>query len=112
MRDALGADDVIGAVTTGDHVQAGKPAPDLVVQVLERAGVPADRAVFAGDAVWDAHAAGRAGVRCVGLLSGGVCREELFGAGDEEVYEGPADLPARLDAGLLADPGRPGPRAE
>ncbi|MFC4031141.1 HAD family hydrolase [Streptomyces polygonati] len=112
MRDALGADDAIDAVTTADDVDASKPSPDLVARALERAGVPASRAVFVGDAVWDAEAAGRAGVRCVGLLSGGMSREELTGAGAEEVYEGPADLLARLDRSLLADPGPPqrGPR--
>ncbi|WP_256070154.1 HAD family hydrolase [Streptomyces sp. DvalAA-14] len=111
MRDALGADDAIDAVTTADDVEASKPSPDLVARALERAAVPPDRAVFVGDAVWDAEAAGRAGVRCVGLLSGGVSREELTGAGAAEVYQGPADLLAHLDGSLLADPGRPGPAA-
>jgi HAD superfamily hydrolase (TIGR01509 family) len=106
MRDALGADEVIDAVTTADDVEASKPSPDLVERALERAEVPAERAVFVGDAVWDAQAAGRAGVRCVGLLSGGMSREELTGAGAQEVYEGPAELLARLDGSVLGDPGR------
>jgi len=106
MRDALGADEVIDAVTTADDVEASKPSPDLVERALERAEVPAERAVFVGDAVWDAQAAGRAGVRCVGLLSGGMSREELTGAGAQEVYEGPAELLARLDGSVLGDPSR------
>ncbi|WP_329129667.1 HAD family hydrolase [Streptomyces sp. NBC_01476] len=106
MRDALGADEVITAVTTADDVASSKPAPDLVHQALERAGVPAGRAVFVGDAVWDALAARRAGVRCVGLLSGGMSRAELTEGGAEEVWEGPAQLLARLDESLLAAPGR------
>jgi HAD superfamily hydrolase (TIGR01509 family) len=111
MREALGADDVIDAVTTADDVESSKPSPDLVVQALERAGVPADHAVFVGDTVWDVEAAGRAGVRCIGLLSGGWSREELTGGGAVDVYEGPADLLAHLDDGALADPARPGPSA-
>jgi HAD superfamily hydrolase (TIGR01509 family) len=106
MRQALDAEDAVHDATTADDVDASKPSPDLVVQALERAGVPAGRAVFVGDAVWDAEAAGRAGVRCVGLLSGGMSRRELLDAGAAEVHEGPADLLAHLDAGVLADPAR------
>ncbi|WP_225847090.1 HAD family hydrolase [Streptomyces sp. HPF1205] len=104
MRAALGADDVIDAATTADDVEASKPSPDLVGRALERAGVPAARAVFVGDTVWDAEAAGRAGVRCVGLLTGGWAREELARAGMTGIYEGPADLLARLDGSVLRGP--------
>jgi len=105
MRDALGADDVIDAATTADEVEASKPSPDLVGRALERAGVPAGRAVFVGDTAWDAEAAAAAGVACVGLLSGGWTREELLRAGAVAVHENPADLLAHLDAGVLRGPG-------
>lgn len=104
MRGALGADDVIDAATTADDVEASKPSPDLVGRALERAGVPAARAVFVGDTAWDAEAAGRAGVRCVGLLTGGWAREELARAGMTEIREGPADLLAHLDDSVLRGP--------
>ncbi|PWI42888.1 HAD family hydrolase [Streptomyces sp. ICBB 8177] len=104
MRDALDADDVIDAVTKSDDVEASKPAPDLVERALERAGVPGRHAVFVGDAVWDAQAAGRAGVRSVGVLSGGFPRQDLLDAGAEEVYDGPRDLLAHLDDSLLGKP--------
>jgi HAD superfamily hydrolase (TIGR01509 family) len=104
MRKALGADDVIDAVTTADDVEASKPSPDLVGQALERAGVPPARAVFVGDTAWDAAAAHRAGVRCVGVLTGGWSREELTGAGMTEVHDGPADLLAGLDGSVLRGP--------
>jgi HAD superfamily hydrolase (TIGR01509 family) len=104
MRDAIGADDVIDAATASDDVPASKPSPDMVERALERAEVPAGHAVFVGDAVWDAEAAGRAGVRRIGLLSGGISAQELTGAGAEEIYHGPADLLARLDQSLLRDP--------
>ncbi|MEU6173075.1 HAD family hydrolase [Streptantibioticus parmotrematis] len=104
MRDALDADDVIDAVTKSDDVEAGKPAPDLVERALERADVPARHAVFVGDAVWDAQAAGRAGVRCLGVLSGGFARQDLLDAGAEEVYDGPRDLLTHLDDSLLGKP--------
>lgn len=104
MIQALDAGDAVTAVTTADDVSSTKPAPDLVEQALEKAGVPAGRAVFVGDAAWDGLAAREAGVRCLGLLTGGWTRQELRGAGMVEVYESPADLLARLDDSILATP--------
>ena len=104
MVRALDADEAITAVTTAEDVSASKPSPDLVHQALERAGVPADRAVFVGDAVWDVEAAGRAKVPCVGVLTGGWSREELTGAGARAVYETPADLLDRIGDSLLDRP--------
>ena len=49
-------------------------------------------AVFVGDAVWDAVACKRAGVTVIGLLSGGVSREELEKAGAQSVFDNPRDL--------------------
>lgn len=50
----------------------------------------ADEVVFTGDTVWDVRACQKAGVPCIGLLSGGISRDELTAAGAAEVY------PARL----------------
>lgn len=102
MVDALGAGEVITAVTTASDVSSSKPAPDLVQQALDKAGVPPERAVFVGDAAWDGKAARKAGVRCLGVLTGGWTRQELAEAGMEAVYDCPADLLARIDDSLLA----------
>ncbi|GAA2392316.1 HAD family hydrolase [Streptomyces glaucosporus] len=104
MRRAVGADDAVTAATSSDDVEASKPAPDLVASALARADVPPDRAVFVGDTVWDVAACERAGVPCVGVLSGGLTRQELLEAGAVEVYENPADLLARLDGSPLGRP--------
>ncbi|MET9217239.1 HAD family hydrolase [Streptomyces sp. NPDC003300] len=106
MLRALDADEAITAVTTSDDVSSSKPAPDLVRQALEKAGVPAGRAVFVGDAAWDAQAASKAGVRCLGVLTGGWTRQELSEAGAETVYESVADLLTHLDDSVLATPPR------
>jgi phosphoglycolate phosphatase-like HAD superfamily hydrolase len=58
--------------------------------------------VFVGDTVWDVQACQTAGVACVGLLSGGIGRDELLRAGAVEIYDGPADLLAALDRSALA----------
>lgn len=101
MRTALDAEDALTAVTGADDVESSKPAPDLVEQALAEAGTAPDRAVFVGDTVWDMEAGARAGVPCVGVLSGGYCRYELLDAGAQEVYEGPGDLLSRLDSSPL-----------
>jgi HAD superfamily hydrolase (TIGR01509 family) len=104
MTRALDADEAIAAVTTASDVSSSKPAPDLVEQALEKAALPSSHAVFVGDAVWDAQAARKAGVRCLGVLTGGWARQELLAAGAEAVYDSPADLLAGIDGSALAAP--------
>ncbi|MFH8336804.1 HAD family hydrolase [Streptomyces sp. AM6-12] len=96
LRRAIDADDAIKATASSDDVQEGKPAPEPVEHALELAGVPAERAVFVGDTVWDMRAGAKAGVRCLGVLCGGIPRADLTEAGAEAVYADPADLLARL----------------
>jgi len=101
LRAALDAEDAIDAVTFSGDVETSKPAPDLVEAALDKIGVPAGEAVFTGDTVWDVQACQKAGVSCVGLLSGGVSRDELTSAGAAAVYRDPQDLLSNLGAALL-----------
>ena len=101
MRQALGADDAIDEVTSSADVAASKPAPDLVQVALEKAGVRPGEAVFVGDTVWDVQACERAGVPCIGLLSGGISEAELRDAGAARVFPAPADLLAAFPGSLL-----------
>jgi HAD superfamily hydrolase (TIGR01509 family) len=104
LRRAIDADDAITATASADDVDAGKPAPEPVQHALDLAGVPAERAVFVGDTVWDMRAGTHAGVRCVGVLSGGIPRADLEAAGAEAVYRDPAHLLASLlESPLAAD---------
>ncbi|MGW1952750.1 HAD family hydrolase [Streptomyces sp. NPDC001920] len=103
LRRAISADDAIVATASADDVQEGKPAPEPVEHALELAGVPAERAVFVGDTVWDMRAGTLAGVRCVGLLCGGIPRADLVDAGAQAVYDDPADLLASLADSPLAE---------
>lgn len=100
LRAALDAEDVIDDATSSGDVQASKPAPDLVQVALDRAGAGPGEAVFVGDTVWDVRACQRAGVSCIGLLSGGISEAELLQAGAVKAYENPADLLAALPDGL------------
>jgi HAD superfamily hydrolase (TIGR01509 family) len=102
LREVLDCDDIVSEVTSSRDVETAKPKPDIVQVALGRAGVTADRAVFIGDAVWDAEAARRAGVTFIGVLSGGVSRSELHAAGAVEVFENAAQLLQHLDETPIA----------
>lgn len=102
LRRAISADDAIMATASADDVEEGKPAPEPVEHALELAGVPAERAVFVGDTVWDMQAGTRAGVRCVGVLCGGIPRADLEEAGAQAIYDDPAHLLATLADSPLA----------
>ena len=101
LRAALDAEDAIDAATFAGDVDSSKPARDLVQAALDRVGVTPQEAVFTGDTVWDVQACRKAGVPCIGLLSGGISRDELTEAGAAEVYPGPAELLAALPSSLL-----------
>jgi HAD superfamily hydrolase (TIGR01509 family) len=103
LRTILDIEDTVAEFTAAQDVEAAKPEPDLVHVALQRAEVTADRAVFVGDTVWDVQAAGKAGVPCVGLLSGGISAAELTVAGAVAVYDDCRTLLRELDTSPLAD---------
>ncbi|KIF73386.1 HAD family hydrolase [Streptomyces sp. 150FB] len=103
LRRAIDAEDAIAGVASADDVAAGKPAPDPVHHALSVADVPPENAVFVGDSVWDMGAASRAGVRAVGMLSGGIPHAALEAAGAGAVYEDPTGLLAGLDTSVFAE---------
>ncbi len=91
----LEAEDSIDGIVNSSAVENAKPAPDIFEEALERAGVSPEEAVAVGDAVWDVESAKGAGIRTVGVLSGGAFdREDLEEAGAVAVYE---DCAALLD---------------
>jgi len=98
LREVLASDDLVSAVTSSKDVDTAKPQPDIVQVALDRAAVGAANAVFVGDTVWDVEACERAGVPTIGVLSGGVSRDELERAGARAVFEDPRELCAHLDS--------------
>jgi HAD superfamily hydrolase (TIGR01549 family) len=95
--EVLAPGDSVSEVTTAEDVEAAKPAPDVIEVALKKAGVSADEAVMVGDAAWDAESCVRAGVRCIGVLSGGYGASELRDAGAVAVYDDVAEVLRRLD---------------
>jgi HAD superfamily hydrolase (TIGR01509 family) len=110
LRAALNAEDAIGDATSADDVESSKPAPDLVEVALQKARTRPQEAVFVGDTVWDVKACQRAGVPCIGLLSGGISAAELSEAGAAAVFADPADLLESTDGRLAEALPSPGER--
>lgn len=105
MLDAIGAREVISTVISSGAVERAKPDPDIVERALSESSTDRARAVMVGDAVWDAIAARRAGIPCIGLLSGGIAEEQLGEAGALEVYPDTATLLANLLASAIGQLG-------
>jgi HAD superfamily hydrolase (TIGR01509 family) len=101
-RPVLDCEDLLTAATSSKDVDVAKPEPTIIKVALQRAGADAGDAVYVGDAVWDIVACDRAGVRAIGLLSGGVSRDELENAGAEAVFENPRELADHLDDTCIA----------
>ena len=98
--DLLDARELADAWTTKDDVEATKPAPDLVVAALEKAGTSS--AVMVGDTRWDIEAASHAGIETVCVITGGWSDQELRDAGAAAVFESVQELRERLDETPLA----------
>lgn len=102
LREVLDSDELVAAVTSSADVDTAKPQPDIIHVALERAGVTAERAVFVGDAIWDAEACSRAKLPCIGVLSGGVSASELRDAGAAVVFENAEKLLSNLEQTRIA----------
>jgi HAD superfamily hydrolase (TIGR01509 family) len=90
LLEIAGVSDLISARTSSSDADESKPDPDIVAAALKRSGAPARAAVMLGDTPYDVEAAGRAGVRVVGLECGGWARDSLAGA--VEIYRDPEHL--------------------
>ena len=93
--DLLDARDLVDAWTTSADVEATKPEPDLVRAAMDKAET--DEAVMVGDSTFDCEAATRAGIKTIGVLTGGFSEQELTEAGAAVVVESIEELHRRLD---------------
>ena len=97
-------DDLVDVETSSADVERSKPHPDIFEVALERLGARTrrDRVIVVGDTPHDAEAAGKAGLRTVGVLCGGFAEADLRKAGCVAIFEGPEDLLQRYDESPLA----------
>ncbi|WP_375460159.1 HAD family hydrolase [uncultured Enterovirga sp.] len=95
--------DLVDESTTSEDAESSKPKPDIFQSALKRiAPITADEAIVVGDTPYDAEAAGKAGLRTIGLLCGGFSEEDLRGAGCIAIYADPAALLRDYDRSPLA----------
>jgi HAD superfamily hydrolase (TIGR01549 family) len=101
-----GIEDLVEVGTSSGDAKKSKPHPDIFEAALDGLGqIRPENVVAVGDTAYDAQAAGKAGLKTVGVLCGGVPEEELKEAGCIAVYFGPEDLLQRYDESPLA-PGK------
>ncbi|MGH1591180.1 HAD family hydrolase [Methylobacterium phyllosphaerae] len=85
--------DLVDVATSSDDADRSKPHPDIFEAALGKlAGVPRDAIHVVGDTPYDAEAAGKAGLRTIGLLCGGFPEADLSAAGCVAIYRDPQDL--------------------
>jgi len=94
--------DLLDTETSSDDAQQSKPDPDIFQAALHRLhdAPPAD-AVAIGDSPYDAEAAGKTGLRTIGVLSGGFPEDRLRRAGCAEIYRDVAHLLQHYNESLL-----------
>jgi len=95
--------DLIEAATSSDDAERSKPFPDIFQAALDTLSpLSADEAMVVGDTPYDAEAARNAGLKMVGVLSGGFSERSLREAGCVAVYRDPEDLLRNYDSSPLA----------
>jgi HAD superfamily hydrolase (TIGR01549 family) len=87
-------------VVTKTEGERSKPAPDLVVDAVEKLGLSPTRCAMVGDTIYDGQACSRAGVVFLGVLSGGLPESALREAGAREVWQDVGHLLADLDRAI------------
>ena len=94
--------DLVDAETSSDDAEKSKPHPDIFQAALKTIpGLQATDVLVIGDTPYDAEAAGKAGLRSIGVLCGGFEEASLREAGCIAIFADPADLLARYDGSLL-----------
>jgi HAD superfamily hydrolase (TIGR01509 family) len=101
-KQIVGIDDLLHAETSSDDAKRSKPHPDIFEAAMAQLeGITAAEAIAVGDTPYDAQAAGKAGLRTIGLLCGGWPEAELRRAGCMAIYDDPADLLRHYDQSPL-----------
>ncbi|HEX8294024.1 MAG TPA: HAD family hydrolase, partial [Pyrinomonadaceae bacterium] len=102
-KRSLGIEDLLEAATSADDAERSKPHPDIFQAALAGLkGVRPEEGLVVGNTPYDVQAAAKAGMRTVGLLSGGFPEEVLREAGALEVYRDVSDLLDRYEESPLA----------
>jgi HAD superfamily hydrolase (TIGR01509 family) len=94
-------DDLIEEETSASDTSKTKPHPDIFTATLHRLKLSPTKCMALGDTPYDAESAGLAGLRTIGVSTGGWSREDLLAAGCVEAYDSVADLLAHFKTSAL-----------
>jgi len=97
----MGVSDLIDISVSASEVKRTKPDPDIFEKALQKAGASAEDSVVVGDTIWDVHAANKANIDVVAVLTGGNSKQALKEAGAIQVYADIAQLLANIDKSFL-----------
>jgi HAD superfamily hydrolase (TIGR01549 family) len=96
-------EDLVEDEASADDAEKSKPHPDIFEAALAALGdVQPSEAIVVGDTPYDAEAAGKAGLKTIGFLSGGFPEEDLRAAGCARIYRDAAELLSNYDTSPLA----------
>ncbi len=101
MKRVANIEDLVDTATSSADAKQAKPHPDIFAVALKRLGLKCSECIALGDTPYDAESAGKAGVRTIGVTTGGWSKEDLMAAGCVEVYDGAADLLANFERSAL-----------
>ena len=94
--------DLVEHSTSSGDAEKSKPHPDIFQAALAKlGGLDPSKAIVVGDSPWDAVAAGKAGLKTIGLLCGGFEKDDLRAAGCSAIFTNPAELLLRYDESPL-----------
>ena len=93
--------DLVEEESSADDAQRSKPNPDIFTAALKKLRLAPDKTIALGDTPYDAEAAGKAGLRTIGVTTGGWSEPELLAAGCVEVWTDVATLLANFDRSAL-----------
>ena len=102
FKEIAGISDLVDCETSADDAKSSKPDPDIFEAAIRclRPVKTADMIVV-GDTPYDAEGAAKAGLRTIGVLSGGFEERLLRDAGCIAVFRDPADLLEKSHQWLL-----------
>ena len=95
--------DLLDTQTSSDDADQSKPHPDIFLAAAERLkNVHHHDCIVVGDSPYDAEAAGKAGMRAIGFLSGHFPETQLRNSGCTEIYRDAEDLLQRYRDSVFA----------
>ena len=101
----VGMEELVDENTSASDADKSKPHPDIFTATLDKLNRPASECIALGDTPYDAEAAGLAGLRTIGVETGGWSREDLLEAGCVEVYASVGELLAKFEESALVREG-------